>query len=191
MNGFFSRGAVTALLGWGLSVFGRVDVLVPGAGELAGTLVARGWDPVRASAKARAAAGNTRNRVGRALSDLGVGAGDVTVFSWDDLAGNVGYERLRGEVESLYTGDRQFGEECMLAVAAVVGGAEADRSRREAALPFLFAELPLVLDTPAILGVGSSLFCYPRPMPMVDRLYAGTLPVAPSPRQGFLVTRLT
>jgi cyclo(L-tyrosyl-L-tyrosyl) synthase len=58
-------------------------------------------------------------------------------------------------------------------------------------VPFLLAELPLLVGSPAILGTPSSLFCYPRPLPLVSRLYRGLLPVVPAIGQGFLVTRLT
>ncbi|GII97218.1 tRNA-dependent cyclodipeptide synthase [Sinosporangium siamense] len=191
LNGYFSQQVVTGLLRWAVRTFGKVGVLVPGPAELAGTLVAKGCEPGRAPAKARAAAGNTRNRVGRALAVLGVAPGEVPVLSWGDLAGDAAYLALRARVESLYTSDAGFREHCVCAVGAVVGEAGLERWRREAALPFLFAELPLVVDSPSILGVGSSLFCYPRVMPLVDQLYSGVLPISPAPEQGFLVTHLT
>jgi cyclo(L-tyrosyl-L-tyrosyl) synthase len=189
LNGFFSMAAIRALTSWAVSTFQRVDVLVPGV-ELAGTLVARGWPPDKAAAKARAAANNTRNRVVRALDE--VGAENATVFDWNELeSGNLVYKQARTNLEELFSDDATFREHCLDAVRPIVGVEDLSREQAESALPFLFAELPLLLDTPSILETPSSLFCYPRTMPMVGAIYAGMATVFPATNQGFLGIRLT
>ncbi|MEQ4720062.1 tRNA-dependent cyclodipeptide synthase [Nonomuraea sp. B19D2] len=188
LNGYFTPLAIRHLLDWATRTFARVDVLVPGV-ELAGTLVARGYPAAKAGAKARAAANNTRNRVIRALD--AIDAPNAAVFDWNELAPNRAYGEARTELERLFATHPAFRQHCMDAVRPVVGVPELSRAQAEQALPFLLAELPLVIDTPSILGTGSSVFCYPRPMPMVDLLYAGMLPVHPGPTQGFVSTALT
>ncbi|WP_433431531.1 tRNA-dependent cyclodipeptide synthase [Nonomuraea sp. CA-141351] len=188
LNGYFTPRTIRHLLEWATRTFARFHVLVPGV-ELAGTLVARGCPATRAGAKARAAANNTRNRVIRALDALD--PPDATVFDWNELAPNPAYSGARAELERLFATHPAFRRHCMDAVRPIVGVPELSREQAEQALPFLLAELPLVIDTPSILGTGSSVFCYPRPMPMVDLLYTGMLPVHPGPAQGFVSTALT
>ncbi|MFI7224259.1 tRNA-dependent cyclodipeptide synthase [Nonomuraea angiospora] len=188
LNGYFTPHTIRHLLGWATRTFARVHVLVPGV-ELAGTLVARGFPAARAGAKARAAANNTRNRVIRALDALD--PPDATVFDWNELAADPAYEGARTGLERLFATDPVFRQHCMDAIRPIVGAPELSREQAESALPFLLAELPFVIDSPSILGTGSSVFCYPRPMPMVDLLYAGLLPVRPAPAQGFVSTTLT
>ncbi|MFF4617690.1 tRNA-dependent cyclodipeptide synthase [Nonomuraea jabiensis] len=188
LNGYFTPRAIRHLLDWATRTFSRVHVLVPGV-ELAGTLVARGCPAARAGAKARAAANNTRNRVIRALDSLD--PPDATVLDWNQLASVPAYDGTRMRLERLFATDPVFREHCVDAVRPIVGVPELSCEQVESALPFLLAELPFLIDSPSILGTGSSVFCYPRPMPMVDLLYAGLLPVRPAPAQGFVSTALT
>ncbi|MEV4108031.1 tRNA-dependent cyclodipeptide synthase [Nonomuraea sp. NPDC049695] len=188
LNGYFTPRTIRHLLDWATRTFARVHVLVPGV-ELAGTLVARGCPAAKAGAKARSAANNTRNRVIRALDALD--PSNATVSDWNELASNRAYSAARTGLERLVATHPAFAEHCLDAVRPIVGVPELSREQAEQALPFLLAELPLVIDTPSILGTGSSVFCYPRPMPMVDLLYAGVLPVDPGPTQGFVSTALT
>ncbi|WP_248958868.1 tRNA-dependent cyclodipeptide synthase [Sphaerisporangium perillae] len=193
LNGYFSQATITELLRWALATFARVDVLLPGS-ELESTLRGRGHAAGKVRRKARMAINNTRNRVRRALGDLGAAPGSVAVFSWSDLTANRPYTAMRATAERLYATDAAFRDACLEAVVPVIssGPEEAvSRERAEIAVPFLLGELPLVVDTPAILGTGSSVFCYPRPMPLVSHLYGGLLPISRAPGQGFLVTTLS
>ncbi|MFI6291742.1 tRNA-dependent cyclodipeptide synthase [Nonomuraea sp. NPDC050790] len=189
MNGYFSLGAITELIRWARGCFQRVDVLVPGI-ELAGTLAARDELPAhKANKKARAAINNTRNRVLHALSALD--AADVGVHSWTDLRSRAAYVELRERLDQLYLRDSIFRELCDAALEPVLGTSRPTPDQVREAIPFLLSELPLMLNTPAILGTESSLFCYPRMLPVAKWLYAGMMPVYPSAGQGMLTTRLT
>ncbi|WP_343947518.1 tRNA-dependent cyclodipeptide synthase [Nonomuraea longicatena] len=185
-DGYFSLPVITGLLRWGLRHFARVDVLVPGM-ELAGTLAVRG--DRKALRRARAAIDNTRDRVAAALETLG--RPEVGVFSWTDLVARSAYSGLRHEIDRLYVEDPDFREHCAAALEPVLHLPRPDPSRIREAVPSLLSELPLMLDTPSIVGTGSSVFCYPRMLPVARRLYAGLLPIHPSPSQGMVTTRLT
>ncbi|MFI6504206.1 tRNA-dependent cyclodipeptide synthase [Nonomuraea typhae] len=188
MNGYFSLDAITELLRWARGYFKRVDVLVPGM-ELAGTLAARGEMPKKAHKKAKAAINNTRNRVLHALRMLE--APDVGVFSWNELHNHQTYTELRTHLEDLYRDDSGFREYCVAALEPVLGTRTPTPAQAHEAIPFLLSELPLMLDTPSVLGIESSLFCYPRMLPVARWLYAGMMPIFPSAGQGMLTTRLT
>ncbi|NUO99824.1 MAG: tRNA-dependent cyclodipeptide synthase [Nonomuraea sp.] len=185
-NGFFTLRAIRSLLEWATGTFAGVHVLVPGV-ELAGTLVARGLPAGAALVKARSAANNTRNRVVRVLD--GMQAVNATVFDWNELSANRAYRRSRRELERLAAKDPSFRARCLEAVRPAVGVRELSPEQAAYALPFLLAELPLLLNSPAILRTGSSVFCHPEPMPLVGELYAGALPVSRSPCQGFVSSR--
>ncbi|WP_327090605.1 tRNA-dependent cyclodipeptide synthase [Nonomuraea sp. NBC_01738] len=188
LNGYFSLKAIAGLLGWAIGQFARVDVLVPGI-ELEGTLAARGVLPGKAGKQARAAINNTRNRVTNTLAALD--APQVGVFSWTDLGSRPAYQALRGEMERLYAEDDGFRQRCVAALEPALGTREPTTGQVRDAMPFLLSELPLMVDSPAIFGANSSVFCYPKMMPVAEWLYCGMLPIRPSRDQGMLTTRLT
>ncbi|ALV33206.1 hypothetical protein AS200_15080 [Streptomyces sp. CdTB01] len=57
----------------------------------------------------------------------------------------------------------------------------------ECAVRYFLAELPLFVDTPAIVGAEVSVFCYHRPPAVLRRLYGRELAWHPAPGQGFAV----
>lgn len=70
-NSYFTTERVTELAKWGLSEFDAVHFFVPDA-PAAYTLEALGYPPERAAHKARRQGQYVRNKIRRALADLGV-----------------------------------------------------------------------------------------------------------------------
>ncbi|MFB7574166.1 MULTISPECIES: tRNA-dependent cyclodipeptide synthase [unclassified Streptomyces] len=56
-----------------------------------------------------------------------------------------------------------------LEASAVFGHLHAEEV--ECAVRCFLAELPLFVDTPAVVGTGASVFCYHRPPEVLRRLY--------------------
>lgn len=52
---------------------------------------------------------------------------------------------------------------------------------------YFLAELPLFVDTPAIVGAEVSVFCHHRPPEVLRRLYGRELACQPAQGQGFVV----
>jgi cyclo(L-tyrosyl-L-tyrosyl) synthase len=66
-------------------------------------------------------------------------------------------------------------------------GSAPSEQQVECAVRYFLAELPLFVDTPAIVGAGSSVFCYHQPPDVLRRLYGRELSLRPAPGQGFAV----
>jgi cyclo(L-tyrosyl-L-tyrosyl) synthase len=69
----------------------------------------------------------------------------------------------------------------------VLDGREGTARQREVCLQYVCAEAPLFLDTPAILGVPSSLNCYHQLLPMAELLYARGSGLRASRNQGHAI----
>ena len=59
--------------------------------------------------------------------------------------------------------------------------------QREVCLQYVCAEAPLFLDTPAILGMPSSLNCYHQRLPLAELLYARGAGLRASRNQGHAI----
>ena len=57
-------------------------------------------------------------------------------------------------------------------------------------MPFVLAEAPFLVDTPALLGVPESLLACHRLGPVATGLLSGRFPLAAGPRQGVIVLAL-
>ncbi|MCX5582943.1 tRNA-dependent cyclodipeptide synthase [Streptomyces erythrochromogenes] len=190
-NGYFSAERIRELAEWGLERFARVDFFVPDAAS-AFTLEALGYTPERAAWKARRQGQYTRNKIRAALTGLGVADPEDRVLGWAELDGNAAFARLHAQGCEQYGRDEGFRAACQEAAGWVLAGKlpnsePPDERQIESAVRYFLAELPLFLDTPAIVGAGASVFCYHQPPDVLRRLYGRELSLHPAPGQGFAV----
>ncbi|MGW8437922.1 tRNA-dependent cyclodipeptide synthase [Nocardiopsis sp. NPDC055879] len=189
-NGYFTRERIRDLAGWALKRFSAVHLYMPD-GPTAATLEALGYPPDRAASKARAQCRYLRNKMLRALEDLGVPDPERLILDSAALADNTRYQKLLGEVHSLFNGDPGFRHACLDATRWVLESRIAldqmTEARLRTAVPYLLAELPLFSHTPDIIGKAASVFCYHRPPWFVDDLFHRRLAWRPLPQQGFAV----
>ncbi|KIX65524.1 hypothetical protein SF23_20585 [Streptomyces sp. MBRL 10] len=102
------------------------------------------------------------------------------------------YRTLHNHLNNLLDIDPEFRETCNSLVDAflsskVLGGKAATTRQREVCLEYVCAEAPLFLDTPAILGVPSSLNCYHQLLPMAELLYSRGSGLRASRNQGHAI----
>ncbi|MDJ0464587.1 tRNA-dependent cyclodipeptide synthase [Streptomyces sp. H27-C3] len=190
-NSYFSTERIRELAVWGLERFAWVDFFVPDAPS-AFTFEALGYSPERAAWKARRQGQYTRNKIRTALTGLGVVEPDDRILGWAELDGNAAFARLHDRCRELYDGDKGFRGACQEAAGWVLSGKLPDGStpseqQVECAVRYFLAELPLFVDTPAIVGAGASVFCYHQPPDVLRRLYGRELILHPAPGQGFAV----
>ncbi len=190
-NSYFSTGRIRELAAWGLARFERVDFFVPDAPS-AFTFEALGYAPAKAAWKARRQGQYTRNKIATALGVLGVANPGARVLGWAELEGNAAFARLHGEGLQRYAEDAGFRDACREASGWVLAGRlpagqRPGEEQVERAVRYFLAELPLFLDTPAIVGATASVFCYHQPPDVLRRLYAGELGWRPASGQGFAV----
>lgn len=190
-NSYFSTARIRELAAWGLERFDRVDFFVPDAPS-AYTFEALGYAPEKAAWKARRQGQYTRNKIATALGSLGVADAGARVLGWAELEGNQAFGRLHEQGLERYAEDAGFRDACREATSWVLdgklpAGQAPDDTQVERAVRYFLAELPLFVDTPAIVGAEASVFCYHQPPDVLRRLYAGELAWRPAPGQGFAV----
>ncbi len=190
-NSYFTTERLTDLARWGLREFASVRFFVPDA-PAAYTLEALGYAPERAVHKARRQGQYLRNKIRRALSDLGARDPDQLVLGWSELEGNRRYRRLHAQAERLFELDPEFRAACLDASRWVLDkrlppGSSPTPEQLHGAARYFLAELPLFADTAGIVGTASSVFCYHQCIPFLHRLYRGELAWKPAAGQGFAV----
>jgi cyclo(L-tyrosyl-L-tyrosyl) synthase len=190
-NSYFSTARIRELAAWGLSRFGQVDFFVPDAPS-AFTFEALGYAPEKAVWKARRQGQYTRNKIVTALGSLGVADADKRVLGWAELKGNAAFGRLHESGLHRYGEDADFRDACREATGWVLAGKlpagqVPDEEQVGKAVRYFLAELPLFIDTPAIVGAGTSVFCYHEPPAVLRRLYGGELSWRPAAGQGFAI----
>ncbi|MEK2479145.1 tRNA-dependent cyclodipeptide synthase [Streptomyces noursei] len=190
-NSYFSVERIWQLAAWGFGRFADVHFFVPDAPS-AFTFEALGYTPERAAWKARRQGQYTRNKILTALGDLGIPDTEGRVLGWAELEGNAAYARLYARGRRFYEGDEAFQAACRdttswVLAGKVPDGQEPGEEQVERAVEYFLAELPMFVDTAAVVGAGSSVFCYHQPPGFLRRLYGQELSWHPAPGQGFAV----
>lgn len=189
-NSHFSTERVAGLARWALRRFSRVHLFVPDAAA-AFILESLGYPPERAAAKARRQGRYLRNKICRALREVGVADPDSMILDSAALDRSARYLALHTEVRDTFDRDEAFERACLQASRWVLAGrarsgAQGEEQLRQAAR-YLLAELPLFLDTAGIVGARFSVFCYHQAPAFLARLFRGELPCQPRHGQGFAV----
>ncbi|MGP3971592.1 tRNA-dependent cyclodipeptide synthase [Streptomyces sp. 6N223] len=189
-NSYFSEARITDLLRWAAARFRRVDVVIPDSAEVE-TWRALGYADDQAHRRARAKAGRVRNRVTRAWLAAGVPSDRFGLLLLSEIAGWPRYERLLRESEDAIDTDSALHDTYLRvagkALRSHLHGAEPTRAQAERAMRYLVAETPLLLDTPGLLGVDSSVAVYHHRLEFLDQVFHGQSALRPSSRQGFVV----
>ncbi len=192
-NSYFSVDRIRALAAWGLGRFADVHFFVPDAPS-AFTFEALGYAPERAAWKARRQGQYTRNKILTALSGLGVTDAEERVLGWAELEGNAAYAGLHARGRRLYEEDEAFRAACRETSAWVLAGKipegqAPEEMQVERAVEYFLAELPIFVDTAAVVGAETSVFCYHQPPEFLRRLYGRELSLHPAPGQGFAIVQ--
>ncbi|KPC64733.1 hypothetical protein ADL29_10950 [Streptomyces chattanoogensis] len=87
------------------------------------------------------------------------------------------YRVIRESLDDRLTADPAFRDVCDQLVVQFLTSKVLDEQQptdrqRQVCLDYICAEAPLFIDTPAIMGVPSSLNCYHQALPMADLLYS-------------------
>ncbi|MGH3814613.1 MAG: tRNA-dependent cyclodipeptide synthase [Pseudonocardiaceae bacterium] len=186
-NSYFSTERITALARWALARFSEVHLFVPDQAA-AYTLEALGYSPERAARKAHRQARYLRNKIERAMENAGVPVGE-RVLDAQAVEDNERYRNLREQAYAQFETDSAFRRACLDASRWVLAPRTLDdeptKAQLHSAVRYFLAELPLFLDTPGIVGTGSSVFCYHQPPAFLHALYRRELSCWVHPHQGF------
>ncbi|MEI5102660.1 tRNA-dependent cyclodipeptide synthase [Streptomyces sp. PmtG] len=191
-NSYFKRARVAELCHWALPRFERVHFHLPDVPSRH-TLTATGMPADKARRRAHENGLKMRNRIREGLFRA-TGREDVDPFllDWEHLKANAAFRRLYRQALHWFSADPAFRAMCLSASRDVL----VHRMRRppseeqvHEAVRYFLADVPLLIDTPRIAGVETSVYVYHRATPFVEALFAHRLPWSPSPRQGYLVLR--
>ncbi|WP_051468276.1 tRNA-dependent cyclodipeptide synthase [Actinomadura oligospora] len=190
-NGYFNQERLTALLRWASATFGQVDAIVPDA-SLVHTYQALGQSPETAWTNARHKVGKTYRRVARAWAEIGVPPGEQRIHLLSDFVDHPVYTHLRDETDRAVERDpalrEAFLQTSRRVLSAFLKDEEPTDEQVEEGKNYLTAEMPLCLDTPALLGVSSSVAVYHHRLPMAEVMFSSPY-LNVSPLQGHAVVR--
>ncbi|MFD9127172.1 tRNA-dependent cyclodipeptide synthase [Kitasatospora sp. NPDC059571] len=189
-NSYFSAGRIADLVRWGRESFAAVDVVHADL-HVAAQFRAAGYPPEAAARRAAKEVKATRRRVERGVADAG--RSRVGVHALSELAGTAAYRRLHRTVLDALGADRPLREATERMAGGFLhsrlDGAAPDAEHLAAGVAYIAAELPFFLDTPALLGVDSSVACYHVELPLTDVLFGRTEGLRAAAHQGYAVVR--
>ncbi|MFE4723343.1 tRNA-dependent cyclodipeptide synthase [Streptomyces sp. NPDC056728] len=189
-NGYFSHQRVLDLAAWGLDNFRQVDLIWTDM-HVAEQFEALGYGSVEAQRKTVKNLRGVRAKVTAAVGSLDPSGQRLRGRPMSGLVQIPAYRKIRDELDVMLKDDKEFRDVCdQLAgrfLETKVGGLGATQQQRQACIRYVCAEVPLFLDTPAILGVPSSLNLYHQALPLADLLYARGSGLRASRNQGHAV----
>ncbi|WP_308295978.1 tRNA-dependent cyclodipeptide synthase [Streptomyces sp. ISL-96] len=190
-NSYFSASRVTDLARWGLDNFRQVDLIYTDL-HIADMYEALGYAPDEARRKAVKNLRGVRAKVTNAAAETDPHGDRLRGRPMSALLDIPMYQQIHKSLNDLLATDAEFHTTCTALVdsflsSKVLNGETATERQRDVCLKYICAEAPLFLDTPAILGVPSSLNCYHQLLPMAELLYSRGSGLRASRNQGHAI----
>lgn len=193
-NSYFTEGNLENLFRWSIGKFKNISVFIPD-GISAFTFKALGYSEEKSIKKTRRQDCYLENKVIRAFSNMGISKKEAgqKILKVSELAlNNKRYREIYQNFLEKFENESPFRMGCLSTSKWIL----ASKERKEpisdeavnVAVKYFLHELPLFLDTPGILGVGSSLFIYNTIPEYLQAIY--NLNCLISPHQGFLVANI-
>lgn len=189
-NGYYSKARLSDLISWATTRFSQFHVPIYDAPH-AYTLAASGVSPRKAVQKAREEGRKLNRRISSLSNSLPCKIRPPAILSWDALSTNTRYLELMIEVERAFCLDRRFRNDCFAMTDQVKSVATEPTARQEAdrivSVRYLLSEMPLLMDTAAIVGSKSSVFCYHRSYDFYERFFNNEYTIGPADNQALLI----
>ncbi|MCI3278618.1 tRNA-dependent cyclodipeptide synthase [Streptomyces cylindrosporus] len=187
-NSYFSARRVLDLARWGLALFERVDLVYTDL-HVAEMYEASGYTAEDARRKAVKNLRGVRAKVLGAVQATDPGGRRVRAHAMSDFRDNGAYREIHHDLRARLATDDEFRTTCEQLVDGFLATKDQrmGERQRQVCLEYVTAEAPLFLDTPAILGVPSSLNCYHQLLPMAELLYSPGAGLRASRNQGHAI----
>lgn len=190
-NSYFTRARIAELTRWAANEFTEVQFHLPDEPSEY-TLRALGFTADKARRRAHENGSKMRNRIRDGLDSADLDGLHARVLDWKFLSANSAFLDLHKRTHYLFDTDRVFRALCLDTTRDVLrhrlpDGIEPDQRQCDIAVEYFIADIPLLLDTPAIVGSPSSLYAYHRTIPFIEALFNRELPLRPHPAQGYLI----
>ncbi|GAA1948475.1 hypothetical protein GCM10009738_22320 [Kitasatospora viridis] len=190
-NSYFSAGRIAELVRWARESFDRVDVVHADL-HVAAQFEAAGYTAEHAERRAAKEVKATARRIRSGVEQAG--RSGVHCHPLSAFTGDPAYRRLRATVDLALEGDAELaaaaeGMARSFLAARLTPDHRPTPTQLAAGLDYIAAELPFFLDTPALLGVRSSISCYHLELPLTPVLFGRAHGLRAQPRQGYAVVR--
>jgi cyclo(L-tyrosyl-L-tyrosyl) synthase len=175
-NGYFSAQRLHDLAHWSREHFVQVDFVYTDL-HLTDMYEALGYSPGDARRKAVKQLRGVRAKVDKAVQAADPSGRRLKAHPMSEFTALPAYLQLHQRVRYALTADRHVQECCDSLVETFLTARLAPQEsitalQRQACLDYVCAEVPLFLDTPALLGVPSSMNCYHQVLPLAELLFA-------------------
>ncbi|NEO35291.1 MAG: tRNA-dependent cyclodipeptide synthase [Moorea sp. SIOASIH] len=161
-NSYFSEKNIAILSNWAMKNFKSFNFFIPDEPYVY-TLMALGYDKVKAIKKSKRQANYLKNKCLRALTglDLSTNEAEALILDFRYLNKNKNYLSALKFYEDKYANDSEFRINCIETSKQVVETRTyLSYDRLEIAVKYLLAELPLFFNSVSILGKKEGVFCY-------------------------------
>ncbi|MEU7278831.1 tRNA-dependent cyclodipeptide synthase [Streptomyces sp. NPDC045431] len=190
-NSYFSAQRVIDLARWGMAHFEQVDFVYTDM-HVAEMYEASGYTAEDARRKAVKNLRGVRAKVTNAVATVDPDGIQLRAHPMSAFLDNPAYREIRDHLQDRLDTDPDFRKTCDALVdtflsSKVLDGKAPTERQREVCVEYVCAEAPLFLDTPAILGVPSSLNCYHQLLPMAELLYSRGSGLRASRNQGHAI----
>ncbi|MFB6940789.1 tRNA-dependent cyclodipeptide synthase [Streptomyces sp. NPDC060286] len=192
-NAYYKPKTVEALVEWACTHFKKADFVIPGY-EAVYTLTAAGYSAPDAVHRTRRAVKQLRNPARRALLRRGAADPDHSVYTWTAFINRPAYIAARQRAEEAYRDDEEVRRACRVTAAGAIrhatGGVEPSEEQIDRAVGYAIAELPLVVEGPAVFETATSVCVYHRQMDLLQPFIDGkTSTFHSAPGQGYAIVR--
>jgi cyclo(L-tyrosyl-L-tyrosyl) synthase len=190
-NSYFQDETVVFLLKEVVNQFGKTGVLIPDVPAIA-TYRALGYSENRARRDKAIPKGNAlRNKVKRAMQELGYNDDQVRVFDWNqDIASQELYAEKLKKIEVLYENNSQFRQAIRLATKEVLVTSDQEPAELEAAVDiavhYILSEFACLELLSEHLQVEKVVYIYHKRWPAFEKYIAGDFDQIPKSHLGFL-----
>jgi len=191
-NSYFSEAQITNIAHWGYLNFKSIHLFMPDIPS-AYTLEALGYSPQKAEKKARRQANYLRNKMIRALENIGISETQTVeiILDWKKLETNPYYQSVYKKCINLFETDTEFHRGCLESSKWVLhkrvdNGEVIPEATLNIAVKYFLAEMPLFIDSVGILNKKASVFCYHQCPEFLRTLYEKRYQNLVKPYQGFI-----
>lgn len=190
-NSYFSEDRLRSLFAWAHHTFESFHVFVPDEATRY-TLEASGYCEHSARKKSRRQARTLLNKIRRALTSACCDTDMSRVLTNAVLDENAAYRSLLARVEERFACDADFRRQALecskwVLEARTQDPNEIDDAALFHAVRYFLLEMPLFMDSAAITGKTSSVFCYQQCPSILQALYRNRSHGLIAERQGFLI----
>lgn len=191
-NSYFSLESIAALSNWAANNFKTFNLFIPDETSVY-TLIALGYDEVKAIRKVKRQANYLKNKCLRALAELNLSGHEAEelILDFGYLNNNASYLSALEFYENQYASNIDFRRNCLEDSKKVL---EAKINNicfemLEIAVKYLIAELPVFFNSAAILEKKEAVFCYHNCSSLIQSIFKRKDNIVLK-NQGYLVTEI-